>query len=93
MDMMNNIEAGLMFDMANEAMIEQVKEGKLSLDNKQEKDLLISWLRANLTKSPKILSVLEAWTIILYEDNMEREYVTQFINRIREMGNSTVDEW
>lgn len=93
MDMMNDIEVGLMFEMANEAMIEQVKEGNLSLDNKQDKNLLVSWLRANLTKSPKILSVLKTWTTILYEDNMEREYVTQFINRIREMGNSTVDEW
>lgn len=78
---------------ANDVMIQQVKDGELTLQDEQEKELLVAWLRANLSKSDKILSILEAWAILLYEDDMEREYITQFINRVREMANSTDNKW
>ena len=78
---------------ANDAMIQQVKDGELTLKDEQEKELLVAWLRANLNKSDKMLSILESWAILLYEDDMEREYITQFINRVREMANSTDNKW
>ena len=92
-DMDSNLAIDAVFGMANDVMIEQVKQGELTLDNPQSKDLLVSWLRANLSKSNKILSVLEAWADLLYDDNMEKEYIIQFINRVREMSNSTMDTW
>ena len=78
---------------ANDVMIQQVKDGELTLKDEQEKELLVAWLRANLNKSDKMLSILESWAILLYEDDMEREYITQFINRVREMANSTDNKW
>ena len=78
---------------ANDVMIQQVKDGEITLKDEQEKELLVAWLRANLNKSDKMLSILESWAILLYEDDMEREYITQFINRVREMANSTDNKW
>lgn len=92
-DMENKFMINAMFEAANETMIEQVKKGELTLKNEKDKELLIYWLRANLSKSNKILSVLEAWAELLYEDDMEREYIVQFINRIREMSNLITDTW
>ena len=92
-DMENKFMINAMFEAANETMIEQVRKGELTLKNEKDKELLIYWLRANLSKSNKILSVLEAWAELLYEDDMEREYIVQFINRIREMSNSITDTW
>ncbi len=90
---MDSLGIDAVFGMANDVMIEQVKQGELTLDDPQAKDLLVSWLRANLSKSNKILSILEAWADLLYDDNMEKEYIIQFINRVREMSNSTMDTW
>lgn len=92
-DIENKFMINAMFEAANETMIEQVKKGELTLKNEKDKELLIYWLRANLSKSNKILSVLEAWAELLYEDDMEREYIVQFINRIREMSNLITDTW
>ena len=78
---------------ANDVMIQQVKDGELTLKDDKERELLVTWLRANLSKSDKMLSILEAWAILLYEDDMEREYIVQFINRVREMSNSITNTW
>ena len=92
-DMENQFMMNAMFEAANEVTIEKIKEGEITLDNEEDKKLLVYWLRANLSKSNKILSVLEVWAELLYEDDMEREYIIQFINRIREMSNSITDTW
>ena len=84
-------EEDIIFNEANNIVIEKVKSKELSLNKDEE--LLISWLIVNLSKSPKILSVLECWATLLYKDDMEREYINQFINRIREVSNSQKNEW
>lgn len=83
----------MMLHEANNVMLTEIEEGKLSFENEKDKELLVNWLRANLASSDKILSILEAWAILLYNDDMEREYIIQFINRVREVANSADNKW
>lgn len=83
----------MMLHEANNVMLTEIEEGKLSFENEKDKELLVNWLRANLASSDKILSILEAWAILLYNDDMEREYIIQFINRVREVANSADNRW
>ena len=83
----------MMLHEANNVMLTEIEEGKLSFENEKDKELLVNWLRANLANSDKILSILEAWAMLLYNDDMEREYIVQFINRVREVANSADNKW
>ena len=83
----------MMLHEANNVMLTEIEEGKLSFENERDKELLVNWLRANLASSDKILSILEAWAMLLYNDDMEREYIVQFINRVREVANSADNKW
>lgn len=78
----------MMLSEANNEMISKVKKGELTLEDSESEELLLAWLRANLNESGQILSILECWANLLYQDNMEREYIIQFINRIREKANT-----
>lgn len=92
-DEFNKLEMDMMFETANGITMEMIKNDKLSLDDDENKELVVNWLRANLAKSPQILSVLECVATLLYKDDMEREYVNQFINRVRELSNDIQDKW
>ena len=80
-----------MLKESNEIMIKEVKEEVITLDD--DKELLVNWLRANLSQSPQILTILECFAQLLYDDNMEREYIIQFINRVREVSNQVESKW
>lgn len=69
---------------ANDRVIQEIKDGKITLDDKEE--VLPPFLAANLITNPQLLDVLEAMAGLIMSD-MEKEYVVFFINKIREIAN------
>ncbi len=69
---------------ANDRVIQEIKDGKLTLDD--EEGVLPPFLAANLITNPQLLDILEAMAGLIMSD-MEKEYVVFFINKIREIAN------
>ena len=69
---------------ANDRVIQEIKDGKLTLDD--EEGVLPPFLAANLITNPQLLDILEAMAGLIMSD-MEKEYVIFFINKIRELAN------
>ena len=76
----------MMLMQATGEAIEEIHNGNLTLE--EDREILTTLLKANLAKHSQILSLLEAYAELLYKDTMEREYINQFLNRIRELANT-----
>jgi len=69
---------------ANERVIQEIKDGKITLDDKE--GVLPPFLAANLITNPQLLNILEVMAELIMSD-MEKEYVIFFLNKIRELAN------
>jgi len=69
---------------ANERVIQEIKDGKITLDDKE--GVLPPFLAANLITNPQLLNILEVMAELIMSD-MEKEYVIFFLNKIREIAN------
>ena len=68
---------------ANERVIEEIKEGKIKIDD----EVLPAFLAANLISNPQMLDILEAMAGLIAGETMEKEYIVFFLNKIRELAN------
>ena len=82
----------MMREEANKKIFEKVKNGELTLEN-DDVGLIPPFLAANLVSNPQILDVLETMNLLIMEDKtMEKEYVSFFINKLREIGNKGLNQ-
>ena len=86
MVMMDNI-MNKMREEANKSTIEEIKNGNISMDKNYE--ILPYFLSANLTSNPQIIDVFEAMAEVIMGEDMKKEYVLFFLNKIREIANDT----
>lgn len=67
---------------ANNMTIQAIEEGRIDLDD----EVLPPFLAANLIANPQIIDVLKAVNGLIME-NMEKEYVDFFLEKVREIAN------
>jgi hypothetical protein len=70
---------------ANSQMITKINKGEVTLEDPE--NILPAFLAANFISNPQIFDILEAMAGLIMEETMEKEYVTFFINKVKEIAN------
>lgn len=83
---MDGFDMEMLMDTVNHQFLNEIKKGNVDL--KEDSEVVIAFLDANLTRHPDMIRIMEAMNTLINPDDSEKEAVIkEFLAEVRNLVN------